>query len=326
VAFESTFTLKATLELPDICVWLLEGDFVVFVDGFMEIRVWNWKLGLWGYIVDQMNRAIDDPGSDLSNVMMSGTHIVLFNQTTAGMTYRLYALPKFYAHRGEAEVRGGENTLLQAVLFAPGGLDVDFPLTWRPATMYNPTDDNYVAISNTPFIVVTYESSTRLFVLPEFVPAHKYERFDCDDGEGGTLLPPPEETLFPEPPIDLPYMHKRHYDDHVRITSGFDAAFMVWLNDEDDWMIMPTRYDKHHSGVDHQRDKFRDHDGYRNASKGDRQRKRRNNNPRRIGKVANSHPRLLLNPMTGTAFYTTDQDCKFGFVHMWEWMEIGGIS
>jgi hypothetical protein len=59
VEFGSSFTLEARLELPDFYLWLLEGDFILFVDGLMDIRVWNWKLGLWGHITDETNRPID---------------------------------------------------------------------------------------------------------------------------------------------------------------------------------------------------------------------------------------------------------------------------
>ena len=259
---------------------------------------------------------------------MSGTHIVLFNGIAAGMTYRLYALPKLYASRGEAEGSGGESTLLQSVLFAPDGLDVDFPLTWRPATMYDPADDTYVAISNIPFIVVTYEYSTRLFILPGFVPATKYERIDDTDDKVKSLLPLREKMLFPEPGIELPYMHKRNYADHVRITSGFDAAFMVWLGHGDDWMVMSTRYDEHHSRARAPYDSsvstaeklgHHNHDRYHDAGKCDGRRKW-NAGPRRLGTADLSHPRLCLNPMSGTAFHTTQLDRRLGLVHMWEWM------
>lgn len=250
---------------------------------------------------------------------MSGAHIVLFNRITAGMTYRLYALPKFYVSRCEAEANGGENTLLQAVLFAPGGLDVDFPLTWRPATMYNAADDTYVAISNIPFIVVTYEYSTRLFVLPEFVPTTKYDRIDVKDDDGRSILPPPEKMLFPEPAIDLPYMHKQDYADHVRITSGFDAAFMVWLDHKDDWMVMSTRYDEHHAppvAYEHTGEKAsRAGDNCRNVGRYGRRRR-----PRKLGNGDVSHTRLCLSPMSGTAFHTTRVDRSAGVVHMWEWL------
>jgi hypothetical protein len=258
--------------------------------------------------------------------MMSGTHVVLFNEIAAGMTYRLYALPRLYASRDEAEASGGENTLLQSVFFAPDGLDVDFPLTWRPATMYDPADDTFVAISNIPFIVVTYENSTRLFVLPEFVPATKYERLGGTDDEGRSPLPLPEKMLFPEPGIDLPYMHKRNYADHVRITSGFDAAFMVWLGHADDWIVMSTQYSKLHPKtraaasscdpksstvvkLDHGSDDCRNHNRYHDAS-----------SPRRLGTADFSHARLCLSPMSGTAFHTTLLDRRVGLVHMWEWM------
>lgn len=248
------------------------------------------------------------------------------------MTYRLYALPKLYASRCEAEASGGENTLLQAVLFAPDGLDVDFPLTWRPTTMYNPADDTYVAISNIPFIVVTYGYSTRLFVLPEFVPATKYERIDDKDDENRILLPLLEKQLFLEPAIDLPYMHKQNYADHVRITSGFDAAFMVWLDHDDDWMVMSTRYEEHHpkarsvlSPCDPtfstttmgRPDHDSDHCG--NPSRCGH-RRRWNAGPRKLGSAELSHPRLCLSPMSGTAFHTTHVDRRVGAVHMWEWM------
>jgi hypothetical protein len=65
VKYGSSFTLEAILDLPDFYLWLLEGDFIVFVDGFMDIRVWNWKLGLWGYIKDDSNVAIDGPVSSI---------------------------------------------------------------------------------------------------------------------------------------------------------------------------------------------------------------------------------------------------------------------
>lgn len=61
VKYGSSFTPEAILDLPDFYLWLLEGDFIVFVDGFMDIRAWNWKLDLWGYIKDDSNMAIDGP-------------------------------------------------------------------------------------------------------------------------------------------------------------------------------------------------------------------------------------------------------------------------
>jgi len=65
VKYGSSFTLEAILDLPDFYLWLLEGESIVFVDGFMDIRVWNWKIGLWGYIKDDSNMPIDGPVSSI---------------------------------------------------------------------------------------------------------------------------------------------------------------------------------------------------------------------------------------------------------------------
>lgn len=76
IEFESSFTLEASLELPDFYLWLLEGDFIVFVDGSMDILVWNWKLGLWGYITDETNRPVEGPVGVFS-VLVNSVLIVL---------------------------------------------------------------------------------------------------------------------------------------------------------------------------------------------------------------------------------------------------------
>lgn len=57
----SIFDHIASLELPEFYIWLLEGDFIVFVDALMDVRIWNWKMGQWGYIKDATNEAIDGP-------------------------------------------------------------------------------------------------------------------------------------------------------------------------------------------------------------------------------------------------------------------------
>lgn len=241
---------------------------------------------------------------------MSGTHIVLFNGTAAGMTYRLYSLPKMHSSRAEAEASGGENTLLQIVLFAPNGLDVDFPLTWRPACMHHThvLDGNFVSIDHVPFVVVTYESTTRLFPLPSFLPTTEYASIAGTEAR----LPPPEQMLFPKPAIELSYMHKRNYADHVRITSGFESAFMVWLDDDDHWMILPTRYDTHGDSSRSNKISSQPSDPAKPSTS-------RNFVPRRLGNAERSHYRLCLSPTLGMAFHVRLTDRPRGLVHVWEW-------
>lgn len=242
---------------------------------------------------------------------MSGPHIVLFNHTDAGMTYRLYTLPKMHSSRALAEASGGENSLIQSVIFAPEGLDVDFPLTWRPATMHNHVgpDDYFMSIDSIPFIVVTYESSTRLFYLPSFLPSSKYTSMDIQDG----TPPSPEQMLFPNPPIELPYVRKRHYADHVRITSGFKSAFLVWFDANDEWQVLPTRYDTHipppapnsSATPPNQTSPPPAHRCFE---------------PRFLGQTYMSLNRLCLSPALGMAFYMEDHDRRQGHIHMLEWI------
>lgn len=245
--------------------------------------------------------------------MSSGNHIVMFNRTSAGMTYRLYALPKMHSSRALAEADGGQNTLLHSVLFAPTGLDVDFPLTWRPASMAagdGVDEENLLSIDTIPFIVVTYESSTRLFRLTSFLTWTKYKPVD------NKVTHPPllEESLFAEPPIELPYVRKRDYADHVRITSAFKSAFLVWFDSNNDWLVLPTRYDTHVPAPTHDTTTITPSLTQPSSSPDPRF------EPRVLGSTEMSQNRLCLNPSRGMAFYMDIWDRQFGYVHMWEWM------
>ncbi|KAF8314774.1 hypothetical protein DL93DRAFT_991877 [Clavulina sp. PMI_390] len=303
---KSSFELQASLLLPWPNLWLLEGEYVLYVDDGMNVRVWNWRDDLWGVINDPTNTAsADAPRGGLSNVMMAGRHIVLFNQTADGMTYRLYSLPKMHPTAEEAETNS-ENTLVQSVLFAPEGLDVDFPLSWRPAGMHprSGIDDHFISIDSIGFVVVTYESSTRLFYLPDFLPWAKYPKV----AEG--TVPQPEDMVFPVPSIEVPRMTKRHFADHVRITSSFDCAYMVWFDAENQWWILPTRYSDHNPH----------HDTSEPSTSSNSSSSLPPFSPRVLGRTKCGTPRLCLSPTAGQAFYTEVDDRVHGYVHLWDWV------
>lgn len=239
----------------------------------------------------------------------------MFNRTSAGMTYRLYAFPKMHSSRALAEADEGQNTLLHSLLFAPAGLDVDFPLTWRPASMAarEGVDENLLSIDTIPFIVVTYESSTRLFRLTSFLTWTKYKLVDNQPSNP----PLPEQSLFAEPPIELPYVRKRDYADHVRITSAFKSAFLVWFDSHNDWLVLPTRYDTHlpapaPSPTHHT---ITTPSLNQPSSVPDPRFE-----PHVLGSTEMSQNRLCLNPSRGMAFYMEIWDRRFGYVHMWEWI------
>lgn len=191
--------------------------------------------------------AYDLQRAGLSNFMSSGSHIVLFQESPAGIYYRLYGMPKLYA-TAEIANENKENTLLQAALFAPGGLDVDIPLPWRPASMHSPTDAPFTTIAMVPFVVVTLPTTTQLFILREFIPSTMFTilKSPGDDFPLESLEHLPDhlraQSLFPYPYVTLPYMKKRHFSDHVRIHSGFDSAFLVFIDPSNRWRVLATSF------------------------------------------------------------------------------------
>lgn len=61
VEVAATFKPMASIELTEFFLWLLEGDFVIFVDGSMNVKIWNWKSGAWGLIKDPTNEVLNVP-------------------------------------------------------------------------------------------------------------------------------------------------------------------------------------------------------------------------------------------------------------------------
>lgn len=127
-------------------------------------------------------RCLNHQRGGLDNMMASGTHVVLFHWTLNGMIYRLYEMPRMYPTLRDAH---SEKTLVQAALFAPGGVHVDVPTTYRPASLHDPTiktHEHFATFSTVPFVVVTYdamlfEGSTRLFRVRDFFPSTHFSPF-----------------------------------------------------------------------------------------------------------------------------------------------------
>lgn len=236
--------------------------------------------------------------------MSSGSHIVLFQESPAGIYYRLYGMPKLHDTQGIAEAHK-ENTLLQAALFAPGGLDVDIPLPWRPATMYSPADAQFTTISTVPFVVVTLPSATHLFVMRDFLPSTMFNilKPPGSDLPLETIQHLPEylraESLFPYPHISLPYMKKRHFSDHVRIHSGFNSAFLVFIDPSNRWRVLTTPLSMHTP------------DPAPAAVE------------RRLGTEPDSDKSLCLSVMRGTALFMSRHDRSEGRVSVWEYCTSG---
>lgn len=214
-------------------------------------------------------------------------------------------MPKLHETPGIAEVNK-ENTLLQAAIFAPGGLDVDIPLPWRPATMYSPADAQFTTISMVPFVVVTLIHATHLFAMRDFLPNSMFNILKPP----GSDLPLeaiqhlPEQlraqSLFPYPHISLPYMKKRHFSDHVRIHSGFDSAFLVFIDPSNRWRVLATSLEMHTPGPEPEPAAVE----------------------RRLGTEPYSDKSLCLSVMRGTALFMSGNRSE-GRASVWEYCTSG---
>lgn len=75
IEFGASFQPVASIELAGFYLWLLEGDFVIFVDEAMNMRIWDWQSGYWGLIKDPTNQVMNAPVRHLSSKISTSMDI-----------------------------------------------------------------------------------------------------------------------------------------------------------------------------------------------------------------------------------------------------------
>jgi hypothetical protein len=195
--------------------------------------------------------------------------IVIDGTLQSGIFYSLFELPgsptmiadaleaeeypsEFSVHHwlGRAQESPSYNDPIYSKIIAVGGLDIDFSLNWRPSSMLDVQTEwgiapqRYCTISLADYVIVTFEDRTTMIPLAykketeEDVLPHLFD--------GKPSLPKESKRLplglpVPLAPIEFPHLGKVQPTTHVPIFPGLRGSHLLWINGEDDHMIVSTR-------------------------------------------------------------------------------------
>lgn len=217
-----------------------------------------------------------------------------------GIVYYLYehsahpsaaesAVRQMYSSHSQAlENTVKEGILVTRRLLSSEGIDVDFSLNWRPSVLVPETyrEGHFTTAALPDSLVLTYIASSEVF---EVTPGTLRTFPSGSDGAVATKW---NSLIVAEKGAPLTFVEKQDPADHLPIFPGFRSSHICWLNAEHEWMICQKGYD-----------------GTSSTRGG-----------RKLGDIPGEEcSRLVLSIMSGTAFFTIDDD-EDGILYLWEFL------